>query len=315
MSANQRIAPFLMRRTAPLLVSRPYYDDADIIFSHMKMRSTYTGYWARVERDSDNATLDVGFLSNRLPDLASANAFRGSDVLSIKWIYNQGTFTGTDSDNAAKNAGRVLPNANAIIHDGSDWVRIGSWLALDNNIPIVLSVRIARYEFPYTSAIMDQNHMAFSVFKNASLASGETTFYWKLGETPDDGTANRWINHTSDQRSSSGISLQYQPNSGGNLSNNRNPENKHEQQTITRNSTTLDNRYNGASVSTGTRTNVFASHPGFILSIFGSRAALNAADYNNKTRGMFQELIIYKSFDSTKRDSIEAEQTAFYGTS
>lgn len=296
-------------------VDRPYYDDADIIFSHIKMRSDYAGYWARIERSSDGDVMDVAFLANRLPDLASTNSFRGSDVLSIKWLYNQGTFTGTDADNAAKNGGRVNPNFNAIIHDGTDWIRIGDWLALDNNIPSVIDNRIARYEFPYTTAILDKNHMAFSVFKNASLASGQTTFYWKLGETPNDGAANRWINHANDNRSSSGVSLQYQPDAGGNLLNNRNPENKHEQHTITRNSTTLNNRYNGTSVSTGTITNVFASHPGFILSILGSRSASNSNDYNNKTRGMFQELIIYRSFDSTKRNNIEAEQTAFYGTS
>ena len=297
-------------------IARPFYDDADIIFSHIKMSSTYTGFWARVERSSDNAVLDVDFLPNRLPDLVAANTFRGSDVLSIKWIYNQGTFIGTDPDNAAKNTTRIpLPgtqNSNSIIHDGTDWVRIGDWLALDNDIVGAANANIARYSYPYLESITDKNSMMFSVFKNPDVGPSSS---WGSKCSESSGDVLRSNTHRSDNRSLPRAGYLYYPSTSvGVINNFRNPFGFHEQCTTTRNSTLNDLRYNGISSGTATQTTVFVAASFFSVEIFSEKVATNANDFNNKSRAKFQELILYKSFDATKRDNLEAEQTSFYGT-
>lgn len=294
-------------------IDRPFYDDADIIFSHMKMRSTYTGFWARVERDSDNATLDVGFLPNRLPDLAAANDFRTSGTLSIKWIYNQGNLVGSDPDNAAKNGGRVTQNFNAVIHDGTEWVRIGDWLACDNNVLAPIDNRVAMYLFDYESpSILDKDSMAFSVFQN----DNGTTFKFKFGDCKNTNT-NTYIINAHDNRTTGKVFIQYRPN-GTIVSalDNIDPIAAHEQITYTRNGNTIEGRRNGTLVNSASTATVFSAENNYKIGIYGVIwGATNSDDYNNKSKGKFQELIIYKSFDETKRNSIESEQTSFYGTS
>lgn len=59
------------------------------IYSMFRIRQGYTGFCRRVERSSDNATLDVGFTAGGLYDIKKEREWAGSStVYVIRW-YNQ----------------------------------------------------------------------------------------------------------------------------------------------------------------------------------------------------------------------------------
>ena len=71
---------------APLLDA---YGGAHAAYSLRKLNSDYTGYAARVRRDSDGTELDVGFDSDGNLDTAATDAFYDGTNIRIKTWYDQ----------------------------------------------------------------------------------------------------------------------------------------------------------------------------------------------------------------------------------
>lgn len=90
MSANQRIQPFLMRRSAVSGggILDAYITDCVFAYSTRKLFSSYTGYSMRITLD--NVTFhDIGFDSFGVLDVASILSIAGSGDAYVRILYDQ----------------------------------------------------------------------------------------------------------------------------------------------------------------------------------------------------------------------------------
>lgn len=66
------------------------YPNAAYAFSHRKLRSDYTGFAAQVRRSSDNATQDIGFVSDEI-DISAISTFVGAgNGFALTWYDQSG---------------------------------------------------------------------------------------------------------------------------------------------------------------------------------------------------------------------------------
>ncbi len=95
---------------------------ANLAFSLRKLRTLYSGYAIKVQRDVDDALLDIPFVDN-VVDVATIASFCGSSVGYLHTMYGQGV--------TSINASQTDKTKQAKIYDGTSVVTENSKAAFD----------------------------------------------------------------------------------------------------------------------------------------------------------------------------------------
>jgi hypothetical protein len=261
------------------------YPNAAAAYSLRKLRDAYTGSAIEVRRTSDNAEQDIGFVNNEL-DLATLESFcSGTDGFVTTW-YDQ-------SGNGRNATQTTSANQSQIVSSGS--------VILENNKPTLQFNGLGGYQIlnrPLTGA------SAFSVFSTLNVKTAQS---FEMIFTQSDGLNNR--GRLEIRRNSTNNLLEY-------LGNDTNISLM--LGTIPINNKQILSSYIGSS-------NIATAHINTVLDKTSTNTQINIGNYEStigerKTsigvqfplNGLFQELVIYASDQSSNRTGIETNINDFY---
>ena len=242
--------------------------------------NTYSGNAIKVRRSSDNAEQDIAFVNNEL-DTATLETFAGSgDAFVTTWYDQSGN--GVDAANATASAQpQIVSSGSTILENGKpaiSFVGIQAYLSTSGYI----------FEF-------SQNDVSAHIVKSASnntdadqymFSEQDATPYssqFIIGDTAT-GNAIIWFNATTIGTMTSGQGLVG----------------------IEKNSSGLVSAYMNGSLSASATPTINVEQGN--TTAFGTRADFTTSFYN----GLLQEVITYKTDNSTNRTGIETNINDFY---
>jgi hypothetical protein len=263
------------------------YPNAVAAYSLRKLRSEDTGSAIRVRRSSDNTEQDIGFVSGNLDTFTLTTFCSGTDGFVTTW-YDQSGNGRNATQTTAANQPQILSSGSVILENTKPTLQFDGTNDLFNIT-----------NKPLTGAT------SFSIF---SLVNVQTANTFEMIFTQTDGAANN--GRLEIRRNSSNNLLQYLGNDSVSSSMIG---------TLTINSKQILSSYIGAS-------NVATAHINNALDVTSTNTSINIGNYNAvigarlsalgvtqfPLNGVFQELVIYTSDQSSNRTGISSNINTYY---
>jgi hypothetical protein len=264
-----------------------FYPNSAAAYSLRKLRLLYTGSAIRVRRSSDNAEQDIGFVNNQL-DTSALTTFCGAGNGFVTTWYDQSGNNRDATQTTGANQPQIVSSGSVILENAKPTLQFDGTNDLFNIT-----------NKPLTGAT------SFSIF---SIVNVQTANAFEMIFVQSDGTAND--GRLEIRRNSTNNLMQYLGNDSASSSMIG---------TLAINSKQILSSYIGAS-------NVATAHINNVLDATSTNTAINIGNYNSvigarstlvgvqfPLNGVFQELVIYASNETSNRSAINTNINTYYG--